>query len=113
MTLSQTPRRSTRTSRLGLAVAALAAAGTFAAAIAVTGFPAALVANASASVPTSTEVLADPTTGERVVVDTVYIVTPAPALAVAPAERHEGDDEHDSDGEHEGGEGHETEGGDD
>jgi len=108
MTLPPTPRRSTRASRLGLAVAALAAAGTFAAAVAIAGFPAAPAANASASTPTSTEVTVDPTTGQRVVVETVYVVTPAAPPAVAPAGRHqgdehEGDDEHKGDDEHEGG----------
>ncbi len=110
MTLSPTPRRSPRASRLGLAVAALAAAGTFAAAIAVAGLPAASVANASGSAPTSTEVVTDPTTGERVVIDTVYIVTPAPAPAAAAPQERRGDDEHENGEAHEG---HETEGGDD
>lgn len=108
MSISPTPRRSPRASRLGLAVASLAAAGTFAAAIAVAGLPAALVANAAGSAPPSTEVVTDPTTGERFVVDTVYVVTPAPAAA--PAWQGDSDDEHENGEEREG---HEPEGGDD
>ena len=111
MSLSPSPRRNTRPSRLGLALAALAAAGTFA--IAVAGLPAAPIADASASAPATTQVVTDPTTGERVVVDTVYIVTPAPAAvpaaapAAEPAQNREGDDWR------EGDDGHESEGGDD
>jgi hypothetical protein len=111
MTLSPTPRGSPRVSRLGLALATLAASGTFAAAVAIAGLPAAPVADASVSAPATAQVVTDPATGERVIVDTVYIVTPPPAAdaapVAAPTDRHEGDDEH------EGGEDHESEGGDD
>ena len=105
MSLSPSPRRNTRPSRLGLTLAALAAAGTFAAAIAVAGLPAAPVADASASAPITTQVVTDPTTGERVVLDTVYIVTPAPAAvpAAAPAQRHAEGEEREGGEEHEGG----------
>ena len=111
MSLSPTPRRTPRTSRLGLAVATLIAAGTFAAAVAVAGLPVAPTADASVSAPAATQVVVDRATGERVVLDTVYVVTPAPAAAAAPvappAERHEGDDGHEGDHENE------SEGGDD
>ncbi len=107
MNLPPQLRRPRPTSRLALAVATFAAAGTFAAAVAVAGFPAAPAADAAASMPTTSEVLVDPATGERVVVDTVYIVTPAP-VAAAPQQPF-GGDEHEG-GEHEGGE---HEGGDD
>ena len=107
MSLSPTPRRSPRASRLGLAVAALAATGTFAAAVAIAGIPAAPVADASASAPTITQLAADPTTGERVVLETVYIVTPALPAAAVPQQPRQGNDELDGDREHE------SEGGDD
>jgi hypothetical protein len=113
MNPSPTPRRTTRASRRGLALGALAAAGTFVAAVAVAGLPAAPIADASASAPTTTQVVTDPTAGARIVLDTVYIVTPAPVAvpAAAPAERPTGGEEHEGDEGHEGGEEHE--GGDD
>jgi hypothetical protein len=100
MELSPPPRRTRPTSRLALAVAALAAAGTFAAAVAVTGLPAAPAADAASSAATTSQVLQDPATGERVVVDTVYIVTPAPAAALP--QQPPGGGEPEGDG-HEGG----------
>jgi len=121
MTLSPTPRRSPRVSRLGVALAALAASGTFAAAVAIAGLPSAPVADASVTAPAPTQVVTDPTTGERVIVDTVYIVTPPPAADAAPVAappEHEGAEqegaEHEG-AEHEGAEheGAESEGGDD
>jgi hypothetical protein len=102
MQRSTPPHRANATTRIALAMATLAAAGTFAAAVAVAGLPAASAADAAASGPTTSQVLVDPATGERVVVDTVYIVTAAPA-AVTPLQPAR-------DGEHEGGE---HEGGDD
>ncbi len=107
MSLSPTPRRNTRTSRLGLTVAALAAAGTFAAAVAVAGLPAAPVADASTSAATTTQVVSDPTTGQRVVLETVYVVAPDPLAAAAPQQPRQGNDGLDGDREHE------SEGGDD
>jgi len=98
-------------------VASLAAAGTFAAAVALAGLPATPVVDASGAAPVTTPIVADPMTGERVVLDTVYIVTPAPVSApaaaapeAAPAERDDGDGEHEWD-DHDGGEDHD--GGDD
>ncbi len=105
------PRRPTAASRLGLAVATLAAAGTFAAALLVAGLPTAPVTDAAAAAPTSA-VTTDPSTGERVVVDTVYVLTPAPAAQPTSTGRQDGEHED----EHEGGEsheGHEDNGGDD
>jgi len=100
MELSPPPRRTRPSSRLALTVATLAAAGTFAAAVAVAGLPAAPAADAASSAATTSQVLRDPTTGERVVVETVYIVTPAPAAA--PLQQPAGGGEPESD-EHEGG----------
>ncbi|MDA8236565.1 MAG: hypothetical protein M0T75_01565 [Chloroflexi bacterium] len=95
MELQPTRRPAPRASRPGLLAAALAAAGTLVAAIAVAGLPASPAASAIALGAT-----ADPAPAGRIVVDTVYVVTPeraavpaavsvplaGPALAAAGAE---------------------------
>jgi hypothetical protein len=109
MSLSPTPpalRRTSRTSRLALAVAALAAAGTFVAAVVLTGPLAPPAVDASVGTATTSQVVENPTTGERVVIDTVYVVTPAPVAtpeAAAPAPPAVRGDEGEGDEGNEGG----------
>ena len=106
MRYSPPRRRTTTPSRPALAVASLAAAATFAVAAAIAGPWSAPVADAAVAFDPA-QATVDSAAGERVIVDTVYVVTPEPALAAAPAPREGGEREDD---EHEGGE---REGGDD
>ena len=100
------PRRTTTPSRAALAVASLAAAATFAVAVAIAGPWSAPIADAAVAFDPA-QATVDAAAGERVVVDTIYVVTPDPASLAAPQARgvdgeHEDDGEHDDD-EHEGG----------
>ncbi len=78
MTTHPPPRRSAGPSRMGLAAAGLAAFGTFAVAILVAGPP---LVPATGSAPVAAVTAAGSQPGGPVV-DTVYVVTPAPAAAL-------------------------------
>jgi hypothetical protein len=97
MRYSPASRRTTTPSRAALAVASLAAGATFAVSVAIAGPWSAPIADAAVAFE-PVPVVVDTSTGERVVVDTVYVTAPDPAALVAPAsgegEREHGDDEH-------------------
>ena len=86
---SPKPRRTTGPSRTALAIPV---------AISDFGFPrAADAASAAQQAP----VAVDPATGERVVVDTIYVVTADPALLAGTSSAGVVDEERDDQGQHE------------